>query len=126
AGLQIDPDIGGARGQVDLFPRAVRAAGGADAHAVEPHVDVVRVEGGIGGADGGEHPSPVRVVAEDRGLEQVVPCDRAADGDRVVFAGGVDDLDADVVAGALGVGLQLRGEVAAHLGQRGGEDIGIG
>ena len=37
------------------------------------------------GADRGEHPAPVRVVAEQRALEQVVAGDAAADLDRVVL-----------------------------------------
>ena len=48
-------------------------------------VDVVRVELGIRRADRREHAAPVGVVAEDRGLEEVVARDRATDLDGVVF-----------------------------------------
>ena len=61
------------------------AAARADPHAVDRDVEPVRVEGGPGGADRGEHPAPVGVVAEDGALEQVVAGDRAADLDGVVL-----------------------------------------
>src|SRR5207245_8966505 len=80
-----------------------------------------RIEHGGGGADGGQDPAPVRVVAEHRALEQVAPGDRPADVDRVVLGGGVDHLDGDVVLGPLGVAEQLLGQVMADLAQRGGE-----
>ena len=47
---------------------------------------LVRLERRGGGADRGEDPAPVRVVAEQRGLDQVVAGDRPADLDRVVLA----------------------------------------
>ena len=74
-----------------------------------------------GGADAGQHPAPVGVVAEDRGLEQVAAGDAAADLDGVVLGGGVERGDRDLVVGALGVAEQLHGEVGAGLGERLGE-----
>ena len=68
---------------------------------------------------GGEHPAPVGVAAEDRALEQVAPGDRSADLDRVGLGRRVLHVDGDVVRGALGVGEQLQGQIAADLGQRG-------
>ena len=125
ADLQIDQDMGGARRQVDVFTRPVGAAGGAYAHTVHRHVHVVGVERGIGGADRGEHAPPVRVLAEDGGLEQVVASDRATHLDGVVFGDGTDDLDRDVVARPLRIGLQLDREVGAHVDERGAERIGL-
>ncbi len=75
--------------------------------AVDGDVEVVGVEGGRGRADGGQHPAPVGVVAEQRALEQVVPRDRPADLDRVVLGGGAADVDGDLLGGAFGVGEQL-------------------
>ena len=90
----------------------------ADPHAVDRDVDLVRLERGRRRADRGEDPAPVGVVAEERGLDQVVAGDRPADLDRVVLAGRAGDLDRDVLRGALGVGEQLRGQVAADGGDR--------
>ncbi len=52
-------------------------------HAVDRDVELVGLERGAGGADGGQDPAPVGVVAEERALEQVVAGDRPADLDRV-------------------------------------------
>src|SRR3712207_9018445 len=49
----------------------------------------------------------VGVVAEQRGLHQVVAGHRPPHLDRVGLAGGVEDLDGDVLAGSLGVGDEL-------------------
>ena len=77
------------------------------------------VEGGRGGADRGEHPAPVGVVAEDRALEQVAAGDAAGDLDGVVLGRPRRrTVDRDVVVGALGVGEQLQGEVGADLRSR--------
>ena len=53
------------------------------------------------------------------GLEEVVARYRATDLDGVLLAGGADHLDADVVARALGVLLQLLGEIAADVDEHG-------
>src|SRR5690606_27514987 len=89
-------------------------------------VDAVGVERGVGGADRGEDPPPVGVVAEQRGLDQVVAGHGPADRDRVVLAGGAGDLDRHPLGGALGVGQQLAGEVPAGGGERVGELPGGG
>ena len=75
----------------------------------------VRVEGGAGRADRGEHPAPVGVVAEDRALEQVVAGDRPGDLEGVGLRRGGAHLDRDVVVGALGVGDELAGQARADL-----------
>jgi hypothetical protein len=54
-----------------------------------------------------EDPAPVRVVAEERRLDQVAAGDRAADLDRVVLVGRAGTVDRDVLRGPLGVGEQL-------------------
>ena len=79
-----------------------------------------------GRPDRGEHASPVRVVAEQGALEQVVAGDAASDLDGVVLVGGADDLDAHLLGGALGVGEQLCGQVCGDVVQRGGEIGGVG
>src|SRR4051794_38158724 len=108
-------------GQVDLGP--VVAGGTAPAHGdtVDAHVDPVGVERGRGGTDRAEDPAPVRVVAEERALDQVVAADGAADLDRLVLGVRVDHLDGDVLGGALGVGEQLPGEVVAGRGHHPGQ-----
>ena len=67
------------------------------------------------GADRGEHPAPVGVLAVDRALEQVAAGDGPGDLDRVVLGRRADDLDRDVLGRALGVGDQLPGQVGAGL-----------
>jgi hypothetical protein len=86
--LQVDEHVRRTRREVDLLARAV-GTGAAQTHAVEADVDGVRVEGCLGRADRGEHAPPVRVVAEDRRLEQVVAGDRAPHLDGVRFDRGV-------------------------------------
>ena len=68
----------------------------------------------------------LRVVAEQRALEQVVACDRPAHLDRVVLGGSADDLDGDLLGRAFGVGDQLRGELRADSVDGGGELGAIG
>src|SRR3954469_4625123 len=111
-------------GQVDLGP--VVAGGTAPAHGdtVDAHVDPVGVEPGGGGTDGAEDPAPVRVVAEERALDQVVAGDGAADLDRLVLGVGAGHLDRDVLGGALGVGEQLPGQVVAGGGHHPGQLLG--
>ena len=50
-------------------------------------------------------------------LSRLRPGDGAADGERVVLAGRADHLDRDRLGGALGVGLQLAGQVGADVGE---------
>ena len=82
---------------------APTSAGAAHPDAVHRHVQGCGLEGGPGRADGGEDAAPVGVVAEDRALEEVVAGDGAGDLEGVVDARGADDLDRDVVGGALRV-----------------------
>src|SRR3712207_6942020 len=60
-----------------LFPYTALFRSSADLHPVEADVDVLDRERHVGGADAGEHPAPVRVLAEDRALEQVAAGDAA-------------------------------------------------
>ena len=73
------------------------------------------------GPDLREHPAPVGVVAEHRGLEQVGAGHGPGDRERGVLRLGAHHGDRDVVRGALGVGDQGAGELAADLRERGGE-----
>src|SRR3954451_5747779 len=104
SGLEVDGDADVAGRQVD--GGGVGGGGGlaADPDAVHRDVEVGRVEGGAGRPDAGQDPTPVGVVAVDRGLEQVAARDRAADLDGVVLGRGVQDRDRDLVVGTLGVG----------------------
>ena len=65
-------------------------------------------------ADRGQHAAPVRVGAEQRGLDQAVAGDDAGGGQRVGLGGRAGDGDDDPLGDALGVGLQLRAQVVAH------------
>ena len=67
-------------------------------------------------AHGGQHATPVGVVAEHRALDEVVARDGAGHLQCVRLGGGAADLDGDVVVGALGVGDELAGQAGAHLG----------
>jgi hypothetical protein len=119
--VQVDGD--GHRGCAEVHLGAILrgGAGPAHPHAVDRDVDRVGFEERVRGAHGGEDAAPVRVVAEQRGLDQVVAGDRAADRDRVVLVLRADDLDGDLFGRALGVGEQLLGEVVAGGGHRRGE-----
>ncbi len=121
AGMQLDADLHDAPGQVDQLARLARRTAPADLDAVDPHVELVRVEGRLRRADRREDASPVRVVAEQRALEQVVAGDRPADVDRVVLARGAADLDGHLLGGPLGIGDQLPREIGAHFGDNRGE-----
>ena len=82
---------------VDQVAVLADAAVLADPDAVDGDVEPVGLEGGVGGADRGQHPAPVGVLAVDGALEEVVAGDGAADLDGVVLGGGVDHLDPDVL-----------------------------
>ena len=86
----------------------------------------VGLERRVGGADGGQHPAPVGVLAVDRALEQVAAGDRAADLDGVVLGRGADDLDRDVLGRALGVGDQLARQVGADAVRPPRRGLGVG
>src|SRR4051812_28083482 len=58
----------------------------AEQRAVDGDVEQLRVHVGVAVADRGGDPAPVRVRAEQRGLDQAVAGDGAGDGDRVVLA----------------------------------------
>src|SRR5262249_3756919 len=107
--------------QVYLGPLVAGRAAPAHPDAVDRDVQPVGVEYRVGGADGGQHAPPVRVLAGDRALEQVAPGYRAADGHRVGFPGRTDDLHHDHLRRALGVQLELADQVRADFGQRPGE-----
>src|SRR5690606_18684882 len=109
---------------VDLGAVAVGAAAAAHLHAVDGDGEVLDGEGGDGlghAAGRRDDPAPVGVVAEDRGLDQVGAGDLAGHGLGGVLGGGGADHDVHVVAGALGVGDELAGEVRADRAHRLGE-----
>ena len=66
-------------GQVDLGAVLGRGAVAADPDAVERDRELLGLEGGVGGADRGQHPAPVGVLAVDGALEQVAAGHRPAD-----------------------------------------------
>ncbi|AGL23307.1 hypothetical protein I917_11700 [Mycobacterium tuberculosis str. Haarlem/NITR202] len=76
-------------------------------------LDSIRVEGDRCHPDGGEHPSPVRVGPEQRGLDQAVAGDLAGGDQRVVFGGGPGHGHGDAFGDAFGVGLQLGAQIVA-------------
>jgi len=110
--------------QVDLGAVVTGGTAPAHGHPVDADVQLVGVVRGGGGTDGAEDPAPVRVVAEERALDQVVAGDGAADLDRLVLGVGAGHLDRDVLGGALGVGEQLPGQVVAGGGHRPGQLLG--
>ena len=59
-----------ATGEVDEAAVLARCAAGADLDAVDRHRHLVRLEVGVGGADGGQDAAPVRVLAVDGALER--------------------------------------------------------
>src|SRR5690625_6540808 len=71
AGMQVHNDPHLATGQVDQVAGLRRFSAPADRDPVDRHVDLVWLEGGIGGADGGQDPTPVGILAEYRRLEQI-------------------------------------------------------
>ena len=111
--------------QVHLGPVVAGAAVAADPDAVDGDAEALRLEGRVRGAHRGEHPSPVGVLPRDGALEQVRAGHGPAGGDRVLLAGRADHLNRDELAGPLGVGLQLAGQVGADLGQHRGELAGV-
>src|SRR5699024_2004016 len=122
---EVDLDVDVLTREVHLA--GVRGSGGVDADvvAVEGHSDLRRVHGYRGHADGGEHAAPVRVGAEHRALEEVVATDDAGGGLGLLVGGGAGDGDRDLLGHALGVALQLAGEVQADLVDRAGEIGGV-
>src|SRR5699024_5927451 len=122
---EVDLDVDVLTREVNLA--GVRGSGGVDADvvAVEGHSDLCRVHGYRGHADGGEHAAPVRVGAEHRALEEVVATDDAGGGLGLLVGGGAGDGDRDLLGHALGVALQLAGEVQADLVDRAGELGGV-
>ena len=124
AGVQVDVDGDLAAGEVDALARVADRAAAADRDAVDRDVDLVGLERGVGGADRGEHPAPVGVVAEQRRLEQVVAGAGAAGVEARPDGGGVAHRDRDVLGRALGVGEQLHGQVGGGGGERLGELLG--
>src|SRR3954470_7663458 len=100
----------------DLLARQVRrgaVAGGdaavAEQRAVDRDVEQLGVDVGVAVADGRGHPAPVRVGAEQRGLDQAVAGDGAGHGHRVVLARRPAHPHGDPLGDALGVGLHLLG-----------------
>src|SRR5262249_19125830 len=77
--VQVDKHVDLPAGQVDLVRVVTGRAALANPHAVHRDVDLVRIERGGGGTNRGEDPAPVRVVAEERALDQVVAGDRPGD-----------------------------------------------
>ena len=76
-------------------------------HTHTPFIATASASGsnvGVGRADRGQHPAPVRVLAVHRALEQVAARHCPADLDGVVLVGRACDRDRDLLAGALGVG----------------------
>ena len=110
---EVDGDVDVGAGQVDLARTRRADAVDADRRAVERHGDPIRIQLDRRHPDGGQHPAPVRVGAEQRGLDQAVAGDDAGGDQRVVLAGGAGDGDGDPLGDALGVGLQLRAQVVA-------------
>ena len=85
-------------GQVDLGPVLGRGAVPADPDAVESDREVLRLEGGVGGADRAQDPAPVGVLAVDGALEQVAAGHRPGDRHRVVDRGRAGDGHRDALA----------------------------
>src|SRR6185312_6486957 len=63
SGVEVDLHEHVAAGEVDQGPVLADAPGAADLHAVDGNVQPVGLEGGAGGAHGGEHAAPVGVLA---------------------------------------------------------------
>jgi len=116
AGREIHGDRHVAARQVDRGPVLPGRTSLAHPDAVDGDAELVGLECGAGGADRREYPAPVRVLATDCALDQIAPRYRAADLDRVVLGGRAGHLDRDGLARALGVRLQLPGQVCAGPG----------
>ena len=125
AGVQVDDDGDRPAGQVDALARSSPIA--PPRQTQTPLIATSTwsaLERGVGGADRGQHPAPVGVVAEQRGLEQVVAGARPADVDRVVLAGGVRTVDRDVLGRRPRRRPAAAREVGGRGGDRGGELLG--
>ena len=111
---EVDRHVDVGAGQVDLAGAGRTHPVDAHRRTVERHTDPIRVEGDRRHADGGQHPPPVRVGAEQRGLDQAVAGHGAGGGERVGLGGRAGHGDDDAFGDALGVGLQLSTQVVAH------------
>ena len=69
--VQIDTDVHLAGGEINQIAWLVWFASLADLYAIERDINVVWVKRGVGRTYRREHATPVGVVAEDGGLEQV-------------------------------------------------------
>ncbi|SIJ87190.1 Uncharacterised protein [Mycobacteroides abscessus subsp. abscessus] len=114
--MEVDDDVDLAA-EDHLGGVGVRSRGSADLGAVDRDVDRRRVEVRRGGPDLGDDATPVGVLAEDRGLEEVRPGHRPGDGNRIGFGGRPLGGDGDVVVGAFGVDVELAHEVVAELAE---------
>src|ERR1035437_9848306 len=97
AGVEVDGDVYLARAQVDQRPVRADRAARADHHAVERHVELLGLEGGLRRTDRRDHATPVRVVAGDRALEQVRARDGSGDLERVVLGRSTLYVDGNLV-----------------------------
>src|SRR5699024_303385 len=93
----------------------IGSRGLADLDAVDRDIDGRGVEVRRGGADLSDDATPVRVLAEDRGLEQGRTGHGPGDLDSIVLAGSTHGGDGDVVVGPFGVDVELVHEVEADL-----------
>src|SRR4029453_13801317 len=115
AGLKVDVDEHFTGFQVNKVTVLADAAVAADLHTVHGHVELIRLEHSIGGAHGGEHPSPVGGLAEDGSFEEGGACNGAANDLGVAFACCIEGTYGDVVACTFGVADELTGQLGADL-----------
>ena len=99
--MKVDHHVAFPGAQIHQGPILPEAARASDLNPIHDDIQRGRVENGRSGADGGEHPAPVGVVAEDRTLEEIVAGNRPGDLEDIIFARRRADLDLDVVEGVI-------------------------
>ncbi len=114
-GGKIDGDHNFTSRHVDKFPWLADPAVPADPHTVDGHREPLGLEHRAGRADRGEDPPPVRVLAVQRALDQLVAGDRPGDFQRIGLRRGALRLHRDVLRRPFGVRDELAGELCADL-----------
>src|SRR5699024_9111309 len=117
---EVDDDVDAAF-EGHAFRVLIGSRGLADLDAVDRDVDGGGVEVRRGGSHLSDDAAPVRVLAEERGLEQGRAGHRAGDLDGVGLGRGTSGGDGDVVVGAFGGDVELVHEVEAEFAQQAGE-----